>query len=238
MTVRKLSKLTAVLSLSLLGAGCAGDPERTPEAQAVADVVNHVFYHAKWQQIPATPENQAESILFQQSVFFEDGSAVLRRGEEQAIDALLIEAEPDPGTIVTLHAGESRDPADDRLTLQRLEAVRMALADRGYQAVLGSAPRVPAPGTEGNEVRLSLTKYMAILPDCTQPQPLEPDLPAFDAAFGCSNANNLGVMVANPADLERGRTLEPGDGEALSRSVQRYRLGEIEPLIEEETKSE
>lgn len=238
MTVRKLRKLTAILSLTLLGAGCAGDPERTPDAQAVADVVNHVFYHAKWQQIPATPENQAESILFQQSVFFGDGSAVLSLGEQQAIDALLKEADPDPGTILTLNVGGNANAAYDRLTLQRLENVRMALADRGYQAVLGAAPRVPAPGMQGNEIRLSLLKYMAILPDCGQPQPLEPDLPAFNQAFGCSTASNLGVMVANPADLETGRTLEPGDGEGLSRSVQRYRIGDIEPLETEDTKSE
>lgn len=238
MTGRKLSKLTAVLSLSLLGAGCAGDPERAPGAQAVADVVNHVFYYAKWQQLPATPENQAESILFQQSVYFGDGSAVLSRNEQLAIDALLKEADPDPGTIVSLNAGDSESPRYDRLTLQRLENVRMALADRGYQAVLGEAPRVPAPGAQSNEVRLSLVKYMAILPDCSQAQPLEPDLPSFDSAFGCSNASNLGVMVANPADLEQGRVLEPGDGEALSRSVRRYRIGDIEPLASEDTKSQ
>ena len=85
---------------------------------------------------------------------------------------------------------------------------------------------------------MSLTKFMPILPDCDQPQPLSPDVPDFNQAFGCSNANNLGVMVANPRDLVEGRTLEPADGEANARSVQRYRLGEITPLVEEETSSQ
>ena len=157
---------------------------------------------------------------------------------ETAIDRLIMEAAPDPGTTVVLTVGDGTATRYDRLSLQRLEGVRLALADRGYEAVLGQAPEVPAPPPGANEVRMSLTKFMPILPDCTQPQPVEPHPPAFDSAFGCSNAHNLGVMVANPADLERGRTLEPGDGEALSRSVQRYRVGEIEPLENEDTKSQ
>ncbi|WP_299391995.1 CpaD family pilus assembly lipoprotein [Pelagibius sp.] len=238
MTGRKQIRLTTALALCLLATGCAGDPDRSPDAQAVADAINVVFHHAKWQQIPASPANQADAILFQQSVFFIGSSALLDEDAQQAIDALLWEAEPDPGTVVSLSAGSGDAPRYDRLTLQRLEAVRVALADRGYEAVLGDAPAVPAPGSQSNEVRMSLTKFMPILPDCDQPQPLEPDRPAFDTAFGCSNAHNLGVMVANPGDLERGRTLEPADGEFAAGSVRRYRLGEIEPLKAEDSKSQ
>lgn len=238
MTAPKLKTLTAALSITLLTAACGTDPDRSPETQAVADVINHVFYHAKWQQIPASPENQAEAIVFQQGVFFSDGSGVLDQEGRQAIRELLEEANPDPGTVVSLTAGTGNNTRYDQVSLQRLEAVRIALADQGYEAVLGRAPSVPAPGLEANEVRLSLTKFMPILPDCSQPQPLQPDVPDFSGAFGCSNANNLGVMVANPRDLVEGRTLEPADGEANARSVQRYRLGEITPLAEEETSSQ
>lgn len=233
-----LNRLTAALSLSLLTAACGTDPDRTPATQGVADVINHVFYHAKWQQIPASPENHADAIVFQQSLFFADNASVVDRDGRRAIDQLLSEAEPDPNTVVNLTAGTGNNATYDRITLQRLEAVRLALADLGYEAVLGNAPRVPAPGAAANEVRLSVTKFMPILPNCEQPQPEQPDVPDFNGAFGCANANNLGVMVANPQDLVRGETLEPADGEALARSVQRYRVGEITPLVEEETASE
>jgi pilus assembly protein CpaD len=79
---------------------------------------------------------------------------------------------------------------------------------------------------------------MAVLPDCDQPQPLEPDPPHFESGFGCATTNNLGVMVANPADLERGRPLDPADAEAASLSIQRYRVGEIIPLITEDTQAQ
>lgn len=238
MTALKLKRLTAALCLSLVTAACGTDPERSPEVRAVTDVVNHVFYHAKWQQIPASPENQAEAIVFQQGVFFNEGSGILDQEARRAIDELLSEAEPDPGTVVSLIAGAGSNTRYDRVTLQRLETVRLALADRGYEAILGNVPSVPAPAIERNEVRLSLTKFMPILPDCEQSQPLPPNVPDYDSAFGCATAHNLGVMVANPEDLVRVRTVEPADGEAAARSVERYRLGEITPLIVEDTSTQ
>jgi pilus biogenesis lipoprotein CpaD len=91
-----------------------------------------------------------------------------------------------------------------------------------------------------HEVGLTVSRMMAVLPDCNQPQPLEPDPPLFERGFGCSNAYNLGVMVADPADLERGRTLDPADAERASLTVTRYRLDD--PLLDiiegEDTKSE
>src|SRR3546814_11206295 len=71
---------------------------------------------------------------------------------------------------------------------------------------------------------------MAVLPDCRQPQPLAPERPEFTGAFGCTTAYNLGVMIADPADLERGRELDPADAERAGLSIQRYRVGEEEPL--------
>ena len=46
--------LTALLCLALAATGCAGDPERDENSQAVADTINVVFHHAKWRQVPAT----------------------------------------------------------------------------------------------------------------------------------------------------------------------------------------
>src|SRR3546814_8246931 len=92
--------LTALACLALAAAGCAADPERSEEAQAVADVVNVVFHHGKWHQIPATPENQAEAIVFEQRVAFGAGTALLDRAGTAAIDRLLKEADPAPGSLI------------------------------------------------------------------------------------------------------------------------------------------
>jgi len=230
----------AALGLTLALGACAGDPDRAPEAQAVADTINVVFYHAKWQQIPATPENQVETIIFEHRVGFGPNAAVLDREGMEAVRYFLAEAKPESHQLINLSiAGGERGTARlDRLALLRLEAVRVALADLGYLSALATseAGRV-APLSEG-EVGLTVARSMAILPDCDQPQPLEPDPPEFNRGFGCSTTNNLGVMVANPSDLERGGPLGSADPEAAVLGIQRYRLGEITPLVEEDTKSQ
>lgn len=231
--------LPALFCLALATAGCAGDPERDPNAQAVADAVNTVFYRGKWQQVPATAENQAETIIFEQRVSFPQQGAALDQAARRAIDRLLEEAAPAAGSLIALSVpGDRGDPATlDRLTLRRLEAVRMQLANRGYESALATSAQARVAPLNDDELGLTVTRVMAILPDCTQPQPLEPARPDFTGGFGCSSAYNLGVMIADPADLERGRALDPADAERASAAVRRYRLGEEKPIKVEDTGS-
>jgi len=237
------SKLSAFLCAALaaagMTAGCAGDPERSDDAQAVADTINVLFYHAKWRQVPATPENQAEAIVFEQRVPFGADTALLDRAGTAAIDRLIAEAAPEPGSLIRLSApaGAAGTATFDRLTLQRLESVRAALANRGYESALADDAVGRVAALQEGEIGLTVTKMMAVLPDCSQPQPLEPDRPQFESALGCTTAYNLGTMVADPADLERGRPLEPADAERAALSILRYRIGEEEPLEEVDTQS-
>ena len=66
----------------------------------------------------------------------------------------------------------------------------------------------------------------AIEPDC--PGYNEP-VTSFDRfgrpnmAIGCANEINLGLMVADPNDLVRGRPLAPADAERSALAVQKYR---------------
>lgn len=231
--------LSALFCLALAATGCAGDPERSEDAQAIADTINVVFHHAKWRQVPATPANHAETVVFEQRVGFQPQTALLDRTGTAAIDRLIAEAAPKPGDLVRLSVpGSDGTDTFDRMTLQRLESVRHALANRGYESALADSEVARVAALGEHEIGLTVTRTMAILPDCSQPQPLEPDPPVFERGYGCSNAYNLGVMVADPADLERGRPLDPADAERTALSVQRYRVGQEKPLLEEDTQSQ
>src|SRR3546814_14313849 len=118
--------LTALACLALAAAGCAADPERSEEAQAVADAVNVVFHHGKWRQIPATPENQAEAIVFEQRVAFGAGTALLDRAGTAAIDRLLKEADPPPGSLIRLSVpgSDGGSAAFDRIDRKRVGQVQ------------------------------------------------------------------------------------------------------------------
>jgi pilus assembly protein CpaD len=233
------TKLIAAFSLALALIGCAGDPDRAPEAQAVADVVNVVFHHGKWRQIPSTPENQAEVIVFEQRVSFASETALLDRSARQAIDRLLAESDAQPGTLIRLSVpgGQQGATTFDRLTLQRLESVRSDLASRGYDSALADSAVARVGPLGDHEVGLTVSRWMAVLPDCDQPQPLEPARPSFDSGYGCANAYNLGVMVDDPADLARGRPLDPAEAERANLVIQRYRVDDplLDTLLEEKT---
>jgi len=48
--------------------------------------------------------------------------------------------------------------------------------------------------------------------------------------LGCVSADNLRAMVANPADLQKGRHLGPADADRLSQGFEAYQQGKIKPF--------
>jgi type IV pilus biogenesis protein CpaD/CtpE len=48
--------------------------------------------------------------------------------------------------------------------------------------------------------------------------------------LGCVSAANLRAMVADPADLERGRQLGPASGERETRAIEVYTQGKLKPF--------
>src|SRR3546814_4699040 len=94
------------------------------------------------------------------------------------------------------------------MALQRLESVRAALAARGHESALADSAAARVAALADNEVGLTISRIMAVLPDCRQPQPLAPERPEFTGAFGCTTAYNLGVMIADPRSEERTSELQ------------------------------
>ena len=60
--------------------------------------------------------------------------------------------------------------------------------------------------------------------------PVDPHDNSDSPYLGCVGEVNLRAMVANPADLARGRSLGPADGTRESQAVETYQLGKIKPL--------
>jgi type IV pilus biogenesis protein CpaD/CtpE len=48
--------------------------------------------------------------------------------------------------------------------------------------------------------------------------------------LGCTVALNLRENAANPADLERGRSLGPADGQRETLAVETYQLNKVKPF--------
>lgn len=117
------------------------------------------------------------------------------------------------------------------LAARRAEAVAAAIRAAGFDRVRVVPPALDgtAASERGEAVEVVASAYAVRLPAC-------PDWsrdPAFDpynlplANLGCATAVNLGLMIADPADLIRGRGPGPADGEREAEAIERYRTGKI-----------
>ena len=120
------------------------------------------------------------------------------------------------------------DPGgDDPLSLQRAEVLQSALRTR-LPTIRPVVQRRP-DGPKLNQARLFVGRHVVITPNCGDwSKPSGTDI--FNGPtsnFGCATIANLGIMVADPGDLIRGRSLGPGVAGAAVLGIERYRAGEV-----------
>ena len=123
-----------------------------------------------------------------------------------------------------------RYPGSQQDLATRAEAVRAYLAFRRFEATV-------LPDANAKGVSVVLHRHQVTLPSC--PDWTKPGGRSADnqpgSNWGCATAVNLGLMVANPSDLTRGRSAGPADADRAVLGIQRYRTGETTPLIDTST---
>jgi pilus assembly protein CpaD len=105
------------------------------------------------------------------------------------------------------------------LAAQRTAVVSSELLRYGIVADVSSLDNVPA-----NQAILDIGRYTVTLPPC--PNWSSPPQAEYTnqhiSNWGCAAATNLGLMVAQPADLVSGRTLGPTSATTAVTAVTRY----------------
>lgn len=132
---------------------------------------------------------------------------------------------------------------DERITLSPPTDLDRALTTRRIdhlrQIVASAAPRRPvtvAPIADGRlgagSAMVVVGRYVVSTPSC--PNWRKPS--GIDSAnqpssnFGCANETNLGLMVADPADLVVGHELDRAEAEAMQHGIRRYRDNKVPAL--------
>jgi pilus assembly protein CpaD len=201
--LRKLpARLCLVLGLAL--AGCAPSAsEWTPAEAPTVLRTTHLRYHYL--------------------AAFAPGSDQLGRNEDDKFAAFLARAGVRPGDRLYLVPA-----ASDRLAAARIDRLARELDRRG----LGAETLPAASGVAADHLLVLADRYVVTLPACPNwtkdPIVQHDNRPASN--FGCATATNLGLMIADPRDLEVGRTLGPADAEPTIDAVARYRTGKVKPL--------
>ncbi len=212
----RLTRLFPFLGLVALGA-CHVDPNTQ---NPISLVTSHTFDHANWQQIPGKMKNQVEPITFTHSVSFAAGEMELSEAEMNRLLAFLQESGVHQGARIEIDGPRSQGGYFDPLTAARMSEIESELSSVGLRSQVPARP-ITSLIRPGDTIAVNVTRAMVILPDCSTLQPSYATRPSY--SYSCSNTAALGMMIADPLDLERGRDEGPADGEPAATVIEMYR---------------
>jgi len=181
-----------------------------------------------WSPAESPKRNTVQWVRFTHPVHFAPGAADLDPSETRRLDAFLDRI--GAGADDQIRIASFADPGlGENLAARRAGVVATHLRDRGLWSRRATAPAQSVAGEDTATVLLG--RYVVTPPDCPDwRKPPTGDFANHAASnFGCASATNLGLMLADPGDLIRGRSMGPGDGDALARGVRKYREGEAKP---------
>ena len=177
---RTKTVLTTVM-VALLGTACAS---KMPES-----------YKGALDQ----PQNEVEVTNFNHALSFADGGSSLSAAEKTGLDNFIYSQGLGYGDQLVLDFASGDSAWGDKMA-----AVNDFLKTRGlwvkYATQSGS-------NSDVNSAALVVNRYSAITPDCVAlaQESFTPTELWTNKTFGCVNAHNLGLMVANAQDLIQGQ---------------------------------
>ncbi len=173
----------------------------------------------QWRQMPAHEQNHVEMVTLEHIVAF--APSAIRPGDREFGRLLdfIQESELASTDDIFLDAPRSAAGIHDAVNTARLEVLEGELLQLGLPVEIADSPMAGSPSAD--RVVIVVERAVAIPPDCEVEQPGLAQRP--DWKVGCAVNASLGLMVADPRDLVRGRTLGPADAESASRAVKVYR---------------
>ena len=202
-----------------------------------------------WIEAGSPKQLEVDRAEYRHAVYFATDRAEITGFEQDRLLTFLASVQPASRDTIRLegHADErATDLYNIELAARRAAAVRALLDEHGLGAVSVTSSSygeaLPAdPGSdpeawrENRRVEVVLERYLVTLPPCPdwsrQSGTDFANLP--HSNFGCATQTNLGLMVAEPRDLVRGRALAPADGVHQAEGIVRYRTGKVIELEEE-----
>jgi pilus assembly protein CpaD len=172
---------------------------------------------AGWSDPVPLKQNKVEFVTLDHGVQFAARSKTFKAGEAEGLSAFLKQNMVSEGDMVTVaSAGTST------LAAQRQAAIVVDLKHRHIRAVPATDV---ALAFDGVSVRVGRTVVTAPrCPDWSKPE-ADNSTNSPSSNFGCATESSLALMIADPADLVRGKPGGPADGAVLARGVEMYHAG-------------
>ena len=178
----------------------------------------------EWSPAEAPRQTRVDFQRLTHTAGFAANATQLAQGEQQSLGAFLQAAQVTTDDPVYLEGA-----SEDRLSAARISTLARDLTRQGFSvaALPASANAVPR-----NALLVVVERYVVTPPDCpnwTKSQSGDHEN-AQASNFGCADATNLGLMVADPRDLVIARQLGPAGAAQAGLAIQRYRAGQTSPL--------
>ena len=213
----RLAKLLTVFGIATLLAACHVDPNTQSPVEVVR---SHTVDSANWQQIPAKVVSQVEPITFVHTANFDHGETELNQTEIGRLLTFLQDSGVHQGARIEIDGPRGGGGYFDPVTAARVAEIEANLSAIGLRSEIPVRPATSLVRPNG-AIAVSVTRAVVVLPDCSAPQPEPAMRPQYN--YSCSNTSALGMMVANPLDLERGRNEGAADGERAAKVIELYR---------------
>ncbi len=170
-----------------------------------------------WSDPVPLKQNKVEFVNLDYDVHFAPRSKAPAAGEVDGLSAFLKESAVGDGDTLTV-AG----PGTSMLAAQRKAAVLADLNHRHIRAVAATDSGVASDAVQVRVGRAVVTAPRC--PDWSKPE-ADNSTNSPSSNFGCATESALAMMVADPADLVRGKPTGPADGAVLARGAEMYRSG-------------
>ncbi len=226
----RLTLAAVLLSVSML-AGC--HLVRTTRTDATDAVQSNTYFHSTYSEKHRHIKNQVEEVTMVHTINFASGDSELSEEELGKLLDFLQKSGVHDGARIEIDGPRDQGGYHDPLTAARMSAIAAELSSIGLRSQVPARPITSLAKPE-EAIAVTVSRAMVILPDCNT-DALDVDMRP-RSVFSCANAAALGMMIADPLDLERGQVLGPGDGEAATGSIQRYRVGKTKALKIESSK--
>jgi pilus biogenesis lipoprotein CpaD len=214
----RLARLFPIFgTVALLGA-CHIDPS---SQDPISLFTSHTVDSANWQQIPARVVNQVEPITFVHTANFDPGETALNEAESDLLLAFLQSSGIHQGGRIEIDGPRGGGGYFDPVTAARVAEIEAGLSAMGLRSEIPVRPTTSLV-RPNDAIAVSVTRAVVILPDCSTPQPEPAMRPAYN--LDCANTAALGMMIAEPLDLTRGRSEGAADGETSAKVIELYRL--------------
>jgi pilus assembly protein CpaD len=169
---------------------------------------------AEYSKSEAPTDLRVDGAESRREIAFAAGSAALAPSEIRKINDWVLSGSIRPADRVAIAAD-----GPPTLAQARTSAIAKALLRWGIVAT----PERFA-GVAANRAVVNIGRYAVTLPDCPNwSQSLQWEFTnAFTSNYGCDDATNLGLMVASPGDLVRGREFTRPDAVPAIAAVNLY----------------